>query len=125
MIAAIWEVYNDRHGDLNKSQDVLIRCALLLIETLILHFIFGKPLFDCFLLSVAVFTFVFDYAIGYVLIKNKVVEPRRGTSYSWFTYTAKKGFFDNIPLWKKANPWVKFAIKLSFLIIAVVVFVIL
>lgn len=122
MIATLWEVWEDRHGDLYKSQDVIIRIALLLAEAIALHFIFIKPLIDSLFLSIAVFFMFFDYLIAMVLIKNGVVEPRRGTTYTWWTYTAKSGVFDNLKLWKDAKPWTKFFIKLGALIAAVIIF---
>lgn len=124
MIATIWEVWNDRHGDLNKGADVLIRLILFGIEALILHWIFDKPHPDSLLLSAAIFFFTFDYAIAYVLIRNKVIEPRIGGGYTWFSYTGKKGFFDNIGIWKKAGPWLKFSVKLVVLITAIVIWII-
>lgn len=123
MIATLWEVWNDRHGDLNKGADVLIRVCLVLAEALAIHFIFVKPVVDCILLSSAIFFMFFDYVVAYVMIKNKVVEPRRGTTYTWWVYTAKEGFFDNIPLWKKAGPWIKFSVKLVVLITAIVIWI--
>ena len=122
MIATIWEVYNDRHGDLNKSQDVVIRCIWFIVEAATLRLFNHKPFFACLLLSTAVFFMIFDYAIGYVLIRNKVIEPRIGGGYSWFSVTGKRGWFDNLKLWKFASHWVRFGIKLAYLIIALVIF---
>ena len=122
MIATIWEVWNDRHGDLNKSQDVVIRAILLIIEAATLRLFTHKPFFTCLLLSSAVFFMFFDYLITYALIRNKVIEPRIGGGYSWFTVTGKKGWFDNLKPWKFASPWVRFGIKLAYLIVSLVLF---
>ena len=123
MIATFYEVWNDRHGDLNKREDVFIRLCLLLMEALALHYFLHKPLIDSFILSASFFFLVFDYYVTWVLIKNKVLEPRRGTTYTWWTYTAKKGWFDNIPLWKNASPWVKFGLKASVFIASLIIFI--
>lgn len=123
MIATLWEAWNDRHGDLNKQTDLIWRVVLILLEAGLLAWFLHKPLVDSILVSSAVFFMCFDYLVGYVLIKNSVVEPRRGTSYSWWTYTAKKGFFDNIKVWRNLSPWAKFSIKLSVLIAAILIFI--
>jgi hypothetical protein len=121
MIATILEVFNDRHGDLNKSQDLILRIVLLLAEAVALHFIFHKPIFDCLLVSTAFFFLCFDYLVTYVLIKNKVIEPRIGGGHTWFSYTGKKGFFDNIRAWRNLNPWGKLAVKVSFFVLSILI----
>lgn len=123
MVATLWETFNDRHGDLNKAFDVFIRVLLFTAEGVALHFIFHKPLQDCIILSASVFFLTFDYLIAYVLIRNKVVEPRRGTTYTWFVYTAKKGAVDNIHFWKRMNPWVKLGVRVVVFIAAILIFI--
>lgn len=118
MIATLFETWNDRHGDLNKRADLVWRVILILAEAGLLAWVLHKPFIDSILLSSAIFFMTFDYLVAYVLIKNKVVEPRRGTTYTWWTYTAKKGFFDNIGLWRRLSPWVKFFVKLICLAIS-------
>ena len=122
MIATIFEWFNDRKGDLNKDEDVFVRLLLLWFEAFALHFIFGKPVWSCFLLSASVFFFVFDYWIAYTLIKNGTIEPPRGVKYHWFSYTGKSGVVDNVPFWKKMNPWAKFSIRLLTLITAIIIY---
>lgn len=123
MIATIWEVYNDRHGDFNKGADVVIRVIYLIIDSLILRLIFQKPFLDSLLLSTAIFFFFFDYAITYVLIKNGTLEPPRGVKYHWFSYMGKVGVFDNLAFWRK-SPWLRFGIKLAYLIATLIIFLI-
>lgn len=124
MIATIWESWSDRNGDLNKSADVVIRVILLVIEGVILRLIFNKPFVDSLLLSTAIFFFFFDYLVAYVLIRNKVIEPRRGTTYTWWTYTAKKGVFDNLKFWRNMKPTTKFFVRLGVLVLATLIFII-
>lgn len=114
MIATIWEIRNDRFGDLNKGSDIMIRIILLLAEGLAIHFIFYKPTIDSILLPMAIFFLCFDYGIAYTLLKNGTVEPKRGETLHWFTYTAKEGFVDNIPKWKKLHPITKLIIRILF-----------
>lgn len=123
MVATLWEVWNDRHGDLNKAFDVFIRVLLFTAEGVALHFIFHKPLQDCIILSACFFFLVFDYLVCWVLIKNGVIEPRIGGGYTWFNYQAKSGVVDNIPFWKRMNPWVKLWIRLVVFIAAILIFI--
>ena len=122
MIALLWEVWNDRHGDLNKAKDVPIRGLLIIIEAALLNYFFHKPIITSLLLSTAIFFLLFDYLVTYVLIRNKVIEPRIGGSYSWFTYTGKKGLFDTMNWWK-FSPWIRLGIKLAYFFVALVLFI--
>jgi hypothetical protein len=122
MIATIVEWFNDREGDFNKGADVFIRFIFFWFESYVLHFAFGKPAYICFILSTAIFFLVFDYWIAYTLIKNGTLEPPRGVKYHWFRYSAKKGFVDNISFWRNMNPWGRFAIRVGYFIIALVLY---
>ena len=124
MIATLWEVWNDAKGDIDKAFDVFIRVLLFTAEGVLVHWISHKPLIDCIILSFAIFFLCFDYLISYVLIKNGTLEPPRGVTYHWFSYTAKVGVIDNIPFWKQLNPWIKFGIRLIVFIGAIIIFVI-
>jgi hypothetical protein len=124
MIATIWEVWNDKEGDLNKSADVAIRIGLISLEASLLVLLLHKPYIDCFLVSTSIFFLLFDYVVAYVLIKNGTLEPPRGTKYHWFRYTAKAGLFDKFSIWRRANPWMKFFIKLLCLAVALIVYII-
>lgn len=121
MIALISEVWNDRNGDLHKGADIIVRAALLIIEAFILHLNLHKPFIDSLILSTAFFFLLFDYLIAYVLIRNKVIEPRIG--YTWFNYQAKSGVVDNIPFWKRLNPWVKLGVRVVVFITAILIFI--
>lgn len=122
MIAVIWEVYNDRHGDLNKGSDVLIRVLLFAIEAGLLVLLFHKDVWICFVLSSATHFAFFDYAIAYTLIKNGTLEPPRGITYHWFTYTAKAGVVDNLKFWREMNPYLKLAVRLIYLTLSLIIF---
>jgi hypothetical protein len=119
MIATIWEVWNDKFGDTNKSYDVAMRTLLLIAEALLLRLVLRKPFFVCLMLSTAVFFMFFDYIITYVLIQNKVIEV---PGAHWFSYTGKKGWFDNLKLWR-FNPWIRLGIKLAYLLISLILFI--
>ena len=120
MIATIVEVYFDRYGDTNKGRDVIIRCLLFVVETLILHYTFKKPAIDCFILTVAIFFFAFDYTVQYVLIRNKVIE----TKLNWFEYVGNSSKFDKWELWRKLGPWGRFLVKSLVLIGATILFIV-
>lgn len=117
MIATIWEVWNDKFGDTNKSYDVAMRTLLLIAESLFIRLIIHKPFLTCLLLSTAIFFMFFDYLVAYVLIRNKVIEGSH-----WFTYTAKKGLFDNMKWWK-FSPWIRLGIKLAYFFVSLVLFI--
>jgi hypothetical protein len=119
MIAMLFEVYQDRHGDLNKSADVAWRVFLIVIEALIVTTITHKPLIYSLLLSSAVFFLFFDYVVTYVLIQNKVIEV---PGANWFSYTGKKGWFDNLGWWK-SNAWIRLGIKLAYFTISLILFI--
>lgn len=124
MIATIWEVINDRHGDSNKQYDIIARLILIWIEAALLHFIFHKPLVDSLLLSTAFFFSFFDYLIAYILIKNGTLEPPRGITYYWFDYIAKVGPFDNFKYWKELKPRTKLFVRVVVLIGAIIIYVV-
>jgi hypothetical protein len=119
MIATIWEVWNDKFGDTNKSYDVAMRTLLLIAEALLLRLVLHKPFFVCLMLSTAVFFLFFDYLVTYVLIRNKVIEV---PGAHWFSYTAKRGWFDNLGWWK-SNPLIRLGIKLAYFIISLILFI--
>lgn len=122
MIATIIEIWNDRHGDLNKADDIWFRVPLLFIDAVILYYLNNKNIFICFNLSAAIFFLTFDYSIAYILIKNGTIEPPRGIKYSWFTYVAKKGFVDNVPNWTDCNPWIKLGIRACYFTSALILY---
>lgn len=122
MIATIWEVWNDRYGDSNKSADIWARTFLLWIEAVILHLLTDANIFVCFNLSISVFFLTFDYVINYVLIKNGTIEPPRGVKYHWFTHVGKSGVIDNLKFWKEMNPYVKLGIRVAYFLISVILY---
>lgn len=58
------EVRDDRKGDHNKKQDVVVRSILCAIVSLFDHFINGANLLAAFGLSVAFFIATFDYSFN-------------------------------------------------------------
>lgn len=122
MIATIWEVWNDRLGDLNKTADIQVRFLLLLIEAVLLYLLTDKNIFICINLSIAFFFLTFDYAINYILIKNGTLELPRGVKYHWFDYSGKKGVIDNLKFWKNLNPYVKLLIRVTYFVGSLVLY---
>lgn len=122
MIATIWEVWNDRYGDSNKSTDIWARTFLLWIEAVLLHLLTDTNIFICFNFSISVFFLTFDYVINYVLIKNGTIEPPRGVKYHWLTHVGKSGVIDNLTFWKEMNPYVKLGIRLAYFLISVTLY---
>ena len=118
MIATIYELWNDRNGDLNKSTDVVFRIVFLAVEAAALALIFDKNYHLSLLLSCSVFFLTFDYAINIILYKRGVIDYA-----NWFSYTGKSGVVDTISFWKNMNPWVKFGIRLTVFIVALIVWI--
>jgi hypothetical protein len=114
MIALIRELFNDRTGDPDKSFDVIIRIALILIEALALTLLFNRPIGDSILLSCAVFFAGFDYLIHWIMIRKKVIELPRGES--WFSWTGKTSAFDMWQPWVNLGKWGRFGVKAVVLI---------
>lgn len=124
MIATLFELYGDRHGDFNKQGDLIWRVVLILAEAGLLAWLLHKPFVDSILLSSAIFFLVFDYLIAYVLIKNGTLEPPRGITYYWFDYIAKVGPFDNFKYWKALKPRTKLFVRVVVLIGAVIIYIV-
>lgn len=117
-----WEVFDDRHGDLNKSEDVIWRVATGLVVALIASKLNLIRFIIAFNLSMAMHFLLFDYLIAYVLIKNGTLEPPRGVTYRWWTYVAKAGFVDNVPWWKRLNWSVKLGIRVVYFGISLILY---
>lgn len=104
-IPTIWEYQNDKFGDFNKKKDVLWRCILGAGVCLANWFFTDRFILKSVLMCFSLFFLIFDYWIA------SVFAPKG----QWFSYLGKKGWFDNLPVWKK-NPWVRFGIKMAVLI---------
>lgn len=108
----VWEYRDDSgpSGDTNKKKDVLIRSIIAAVMCLSNYgistlFYLNHSLLQSGLMCFALFFLIFDYWISWHFAPHG----------QWFSYIPKKGWFDNMPGWKK-NPWVRFGIKLAVLI---------
>lgn len=117
----IWEHENDREGDLNKREDVPVRITIGLFVAAVGIF-FDRNIIFGFNLSMAIHFMFFDYWIAYTLLKNKIIEPKRGEKLHWFTYTAKDGFVDNISWWKKMHPVLKLMIRIFYFVGSILIY---
>lgn len=122
LIPTLWELYEDRKGDFNKTRDVVVRYALAILVGII-HFFWvtGKPVFDTVFLSMGINFLIFDYAIAYILIKSGKIEAPRGISYHWFFYLSHSPFDS---LWYKWHPWVRFAVRVAVFGAALAIYII-
>lgn len=100
-----WEYNDDRAGDFNKKKDVLIRSIIAAVVCFANYLFTDRFILKSALMCFALFFLIFDYLIA----------TRFAPSGKWFSYLGKKGWFDNLPGWKK-NPLVRFGIKLAVLI---------
>jgi hypothetical protein len=116
-VPTLWELWNDRKGDFNKQADVYIRVGLMAGGAFPIHGFSWFEFASGFFLSAAIFFMFFDYLINIILYRNNVINYA-----NWFSYTGKSGVVDNIPFWKKLNPWLKFSIRLVTLITAIIIY---
>lgn len=123
-LPTVWEIYNDRHGDLNKSSDVIWRIVIGLLAALAVSHLNLIRFVIAFNLSMAINFLLFDYLIAYILIRNGTLEPPKGVKYHWWSYIAKSGFVDNVPFWIKLNLWVKLAIRVVYFGISLLLYLI-
>lgn len=118
----IWELADDERGDNNKTSDTISRLAFTSSAGAAAHYISGENWLTAFNLSLAIHFAFFDYCIAAILIRNGTLEPPRGVKYSWFDYSGKKGVIDNISFWKNLNPYVKLLIRVSYFVIAIILY---
>lgn len=121
-VPTAWEIWNDRKGDLNKSEDVFFRVLIIAVVSTVNVLLFDVPYFASLLLSLAIHFAFFDYIIAYILIKNGTIEPSRGIKLHWFTYVAKSGVVDNLKFWRNMRCGWRFAIRLTFLAVSLLIF---
>jgi len=105
----VWEYTNDKNGDFDKKKDVLIRCIIASTCCIVNYLFTDRFILKSALMCFALFFLIFDYLIA----------TRFAPQGKWFSYLGKKGWFDNLPGWKK-NPWVRLGIKLAVLIGALI-----
>lgn len=113
----LFEVWNDREGDLNKVLDVFVRIAISVIVCVINYLATSHPFFASGLMCFAIFFLLFDYTINAILIRNKVID-----SNDFFSYMGKKGDVDNIKFWRNMHPGWRFAIRMGVMAIAIVIY---
>lgn len=111
----LWEVIDDRHGDLNKKIDVLWRVLIGAAASLFVWVMTGHSLWATGFMCFAIFFLLFDYTIAAVLIRNKVIAAK-----DWFGYMGKKGITDNIGWWRDMKPGWRFAVRFAVFAIALV-----
>jgi hypothetical protein len=119
-----WELYNDRDGEAlsDKGLDVLLRVCFALAAAIIGYMLVDKPIIDGFILAMAIHFFAFDYLINYILWKRGVIERHidKPQVLHYFEYLGNS-WFDS--LWKHWNPWLRFFVRLAFLVVSVVIYI--
>lgn len=113
----IWEVINDRYGDLNKKIDVLWRVLIGAAASAFVWKFTGHSLWACAFMCFAIFFLLFDYTIAAILIKNGIISTN-----DWFGYMGKKGDVDNIKFWRNLSPGWRFAIRMTVFAIALIIY---
>lgn len=127
----IWEIFNDRNGDLNKKEDLFYRGALMFLASLINTLLNGigncedwrrTILFLTFSLnlSIAGFVLMFDYFITAILIKRGVIET---PGAHWFSYL-RNGGVDAWKPWVKLSPRARFLIRLGYFAVSLIIYLI-
>lgn len=121
-VPTAYELFDDKSGDTNKSSDTIYRLILTSGAATAAHYISGENWLTAFNLSFAIFFMFFDYCIAAILIRNGTLEPPRGVRYHWFTFTGKSGVIDNLSFWKTLNPYVKLLIRVTYFVIAIILY---
>lgn len=114
MIATIFEAWQDRRGDLDKSRDLWLRILLFVLEGALIKWAFGGNVFLAINLSAAFFFLTFDYLIHIVLYRNGVI-----TSPAWFSYLGRSSRVDKIKFWKSIGPYGRLFVKLFYFLISI------
>lgn len=117
-VPLVVELINDRRGDFNKSVDVVIRLINAITVGIFAYLIADKNILLAANLAIGIHFMFFDYAINYILYRNKII-----ASPYWFSYTGKSGVIDNIKGWKHLNPWLKLFIRILYLAIALFLYI--
>lgn len=107
----IWERWDDRKGDFNKTRDVFIRIAIAAGASIFCWLITAHSLFSAALMCFAIFFLLFDYAMAAKLGHK-----------DWFSYLGESGPVDNIKFWRNMHPGWRFAIRMGVMAIAIVIY---
>lgn len=113
----VWEVLNDRYGDLDKKLDVALRIAIGTVASIICWYFTGHSFFAAGFMCFAIFFLLFDYTIAAILVKNKVIRPSK-----WFEYMGESGDIDNIQWWRSMNPYLRFATRFAVFAVALIIY---
>lgn len=102
LLPIVWEVRDDRHGDPDKTKDVIIRATMMVTIGLLAALLRGdyKHPFDEMFMSFALFFLLFDYAMAVVLKKP-------------LGYLGTTSKMDRFKLWVKIGPMGRFAVRLA------------
>lgn len=113
-----FHLFNDRNGEKpsEKTGDIILVSAIALVAAVIGFLIAEKPIIDGLILAGAIHFLVFDYAIVHILKKRGVIE----TKESAFTYLGNSYTDDVLRQW---NPLTRLLVKISFLSIAIIIYV--
>lgn len=106
----LWEVIDDRKGDLNKKIDVLWRVLIAAAASLFVWVMTGHSLWATGFMCFAIFFLLFDYTIAIVL--------KRPDPFSYLSQTT--GVVDRMRWWVHIGPWWRFAIRFAVFAIALV-----
>lgn len=114
-VPTIWELYNDRNGE-NKKDKIKDTAIFLVVVGLIagLSYWLGQSPVSAILLILGIRVMFFDYAIHYLLIKNKVIVGH------WFTYNGNTSFIDR--LISGVHPVLRFAARVIVFLASIFLF---
>ena len=130
-VPLIWELWNDKDGDahisrvewnanvqmLSKKVDIFARCTFAATASVVNHVLGINSIIPSLIMSGSIHFLIFDYAIVYILWKNKVIF----SAAQWWDYLGTKGM-DNYEWWKNKSWQVRMAIKIAVFIIACLIY---
>lgn len=89
----IWELFNDKKGDVHPNNDWLIRGSIMGAASLLVSLFVERNFFQAFVMSFGIFFLLFDYLVNIMYKKPK-----------WWAYVNKTAFPDRIEQWG-GSPW--------------------
>ncbi len=97
----IWELINDKKGDVHPNNDWLMRGMIMVAGSIIVSLIGNKNVLQAFALSFGLFFLLFDYLFNIIHKKPK-----------WWSYLNTTAFPDNIAQWSGSSWYARLLIRL-------------
>jgi hypothetical protein len=116
-VSVPWEVHDDRKGDdHSKRMDLVWRSVLWSLGAWLNWYFLDKNIGASVYLAWAIHFLTFDYYVAAKLYANKVINSKG----DWFSYLGKSSELDKFRIWRNATPAQRFAMRVAFLVPALI-----